>query len=58
MCYEESFFQRWVKRRAQQREDTKPVVERAAPATQPGRPAPIPTERKKPQEVERELENV
>lgn len=58
MCYEESFFQRWAKKRAQQREQPKPVVERTAPATQPDRPAPIPTEAKKRKEVERERETV
>lgn len=58
MCYEESFFRRWAKRRAQQREESKPVVEHAAPATQPGQPAPIPTEAKKRKEVERELDTV
>jgi hypothetical protein len=58
MCYEESFFQRWAKRRSQLRAEPKPVVERTAPATQPARPAPMPAEAKKRKEVERERETV
>ena len=56
MCYEESFFRRWAKKRAQQREQPKPVVERPVLATQSGRPAPMPTEVKKRKQVERERE--
>jgi hypothetical protein len=58
MCYEESFFRRWAKGRAQQREEPNAVVERTAPATQLVRPAPRPAEAKKRKEVERERETV
>jgi hypothetical protein len=58
MCYEESFLRRWAKRRAQQREEPKPVVERATPAMPAGKPDVIPAEGRKRKEVERELEIV
>jgi hypothetical protein len=58
MCYEEAFFQRWARKRAQQRQESARDVERATPATQPGRPAPSATPEKKPKEPERELETV
>ncbi|MGH8174741.1 MAG: hypothetical protein ACREV5_00595 [Steroidobacter sp.] len=58
MCYEESFFRWWAKKKVQQHEESKPVVEHAAPPAQRGRPASIPTEAEKRKKVERELEIV
>ena len=61
MFYEESFFQRWARRKAQQRE--RPVqceLERESPAKQttastPPEPTPVRTTRK---DIERETETV
>ena len=60
MCYEESFFTRWTRKRAQQREKTEAVVERIAPK-QPSQPTPAPTRpatKTEPKKTERELEVV
>jgi hypothetical protein len=59
MCYEESFFQRWAKRRLQ-RHQTKSTAERTPPTKEPAKPtqqpvASAPAPRK---DVERELEIV
>jgi hypothetical protein len=58
MCYEEAFFQRWARKRAQQRQESTREVERVTPATQPGRSAPSATPEKKRKEPDRELETV
>ena len=60
MCYEEAFFQRWARKRAQRREKPEAVVERGAPK-RPSQPAPAPTEtmaKTKAKETERDLEVV
>jgi hypothetical protein len=60
MCYEESFFTRWARKRAQRRERSEPVVERIAPE-QLSQPTPVPTRAAgatKPKKVERDLEVV
>lgn len=60
MCYEETFLQRWARKRAQRREKSEAVVERAAPK-QPSRPEPVPTGTAgsaKAKETERDLEVV
>ena len=60
MCYEESFFTRWARKRAQRREKSEAVVERIAPK-QPIQPTSVPmrpavaTKQKK---TERDLEVV
>jgi hypothetical protein len=58
MCYEETFFQRWTRKRAQQRQESAREVERVTPATQPSRPATSATPEKKRKEPDRELETV
>ena len=59
MCYEESFFQRWARKRAQRRQQTETHAERASPVTQPPKPAPSTGAPAKPtKETERELEVV
>jgi hypothetical protein len=60
MCYEESFFHRWAKKRAQRRENLDAAVERdrRKPPTQP---MPAPTSAsppKKSRETERDVEVV
>jgi hypothetical protein len=62
MCYEESFFRSWARKRAQRSEKPETVVERRtpekpapAPSPTPGKPAATPSPRK---ETERELEIV
>jgi hypothetical protein len=61
MCYEESFFRSWARKRAQRSEKPQTVVERRTPA----KPAPSPPPVSKPaatpsprKETERELEIV
>lgn len=59
MCYEETLFRRWARKRAQQREEPRTVVERETPATQPKQPAPAAASgEKKAKEIDRELEPV
>ena len=60
MCYEESFYTRWARKRAQRREKTEAVVERTAPK-QPTQPTPVatqPARATEPKKTERELEVV
>jgi hypothetical protein len=60
MCYEESFFTRWARKRAQRREKSEAVVERTAPK-QPPEPTPAPARAAgatRPKKTERELEVV
>jgi hypothetical protein len=57
MCYEQRLFRSWATKKAQKREENKPVTERAPPQVVPIRPAPTPeTTRRK--EVERSLEEI
>ncbi|MET0987240.1 MAG: hypothetical protein ABW034_17745 [Steroidobacteraceae bacterium] len=59
MCYDETFFQRWARHRAQRREDLKSITERSTPASPQNQPAEAAPVRKNPvKEVERELEDV
>jgi hypothetical protein len=60
MCYEETFFQRWARKRAQRHEKSEAVVERAAPK-QPSRRVPVPTEtmgKNKAKQTERDMEEI
>jgi len=58
MCYEESFFRSWARKRAERREKVDTVMERRTPAP-PQQPAPKPAaEPAKRKETERELEIV
>ena len=60
MCYEESFFTRWARKRAQQREKSEAAVERIPPK-QPRQPTPVPTQAAgtiKPKKTQRDLEVV
>lgn len=60
MCYEESFFRSWARKRAQRSEKRETVIEhrtppKPAPSPTPSKPAATPSPRK---ETERELEIV
>lgn len=60
MCHEEWFFQRWTRRRTQERQRADTKVEHSPPVKEPRKPiapaaAPSPQPRK---EVEREVEIV
>lgn len=60
MCYEESFFQRWARKRAQRRENVEAAVERDR-RKQPTPAAPTPASAsapKKSRETERDVEVV
>lgn len=60
MCYEESFFQKWARKRAQRRQNVEAAVERDR-RKQPTQPAPAPATTsapKKSRETEREVETV
>ena len=60
MCYEESFLQRWARKRAQRRRNVKQAAERDRPK-QPIQSAPAPAtagSRKKATETERDVELV
>lgn len=57
MCYEERLFRSRARKKAQKRDENKPVTEHDRPQVVPIRPAPTPeTTRRK--EVERELEEI
>ena len=59
MCYDETFFQRWTRKRAQRREQLKSVTERSTPTSPPRPPAETtPVRKKQVKEVEHELEEV
>lgn len=59
MCYDETFFQRWARKRAQRREQLKSVTERSTPTSPQSPPAEIaPVRKKQVKEVEHELEDV
>jgi len=60
MCYEESFFQRWARKRAQRRQDLEAALERDSPK-QPIQPASEPAMASKPRKsrhTERDVEVV
>ena len=60
MCYEESFFQRWARKRAERRQKSEAVVERDTPK-QPTQPTPAPMTATKPnrsKQRERDVETV
>jgi hypothetical protein len=60
MCYEESFFQRWARKRAQRRQELETAVERDRPK-QPSQPAPEPAMASRPRKsrhTERDVEVV
>jgi hypothetical protein len=60
MCYEESFFRRWAKKRAEYRQKSEAVVERE-PLRQPAQPTSEPTTTTNPKrskQPEREVEVV
>jgi len=53
MCYEERFFSEWAAKRAQRREETKPVKKPTSPSAEPLHPTP-----RAPKKKEREPELV
>jgi len=60
MCYEESFFQRWARKRAQRRQNLETAVERDLPK-QPSQPTHEPVTASKPRkskQTERDVEVV
>ena len=57
MCYEERFLRSWGTKKAQKRQENKPVTDRDRPQLMPNHPAPA-SEVKRRKEVERELEEI
>jgi hypothetical protein len=57
MCYEESFYRSWARKKVQKRESRQPVTEPDRTELKPVDPAPV-AETTRPKEVERELEEI